>query len=132
MTYSEFNRIERLAEQRIRDASGPLRLPVDVLDVLVSNGVREDELARIVGPRAVPAVAPAGDLTPDQSEKVARLVHVVGLAERVFGSSEKAFFWLRSPSAQLNGRLPIAYLEFESGARFVEEMLVQIDHGMVA
>lgn len=53
--------------------------------------------------------------------------HVIELANRVFGDSEKAGKWLDRPRLQLGGRAPRDLLATEDGARRVEELLAQID-----
>ncbi len=61
-----------------------------------------------------------------------RSERVIALAERVFGDKGKALRWLRQPKRALDGATPLASLGSEAGAQAVEEMLYQIQHGMVA
>ncbi len=74
----------------------------------------------------------AGTLTPDQSDKLARVARVVAKAEKTFGNKEKARRWLRRPTAPLNNEEPLKLLDTEAGARMVEDLLVRIDHGIAA
>jgi putative toxin-antitoxin system antitoxin component (TIGR02293 family) len=130
MSTNPFGRIEKLAEQTMLRRPAGFELPAETITEMVSHGVMEEEIRQIV---AAPAeLAGRMQLTPEQSDRAARLAHVISFAERVFGSRDKAFFWLRLPSEQLEGRTPISYLSTETGARFVEEMLVRIDHGIAA
>lgn len=124
-----FDEIDAFAEAGIRADPAAFALPANVVESMQRGGVKRDEIEKIVRPRDV-----AGDvlLSADETERVARLAHVISLAQRVFGSDQKAFLWLRTPSAQLDGKPPIDWLTRESGARFVEEMLIRIDHGIAA
>jgi putative toxin-antitoxin system antitoxin component (TIGR02293 family) len=70
-------------------------------------------------------------LTADESDCLVRLARILLLAEDVFGERTKAISWLMSgPNAALAGESPISVLATETGARLVETMLVQIDHGI--
>ena len=71
-------------------------------------------------------------LSVEETDKAMRLERVASQAARVFGNAEKANRWLRKPKDRLHGKTPVAFLGSESGARVVEEMLVQIDEGMMA
>lgn len=124
---SAFREIEALAQKAMRSAPEAYGIPVDCIAKMESSGIHADEIERIVGPRdfIAPRAEDSDLLSTELSDRAVRLARIVSLAERVFGSSEKAFFWLRSPSEQLDGT-PIGYLTTETGARFVEEMLVQI------
>lgn len=70
-------------------------------------------------------------MTNEMIEKAAWLARVDCLATNVFGDPAKAYRWLRKPKQALGGETPLAYLATEEGARVVEEMLHQIDHGIV-
>jgi putative toxin-antitoxin system antitoxin component (TIGR02293 family) len=54
------------------------------------------------------------------------------MAEQVFGERERALRWLRAPKRRLGGRSPLDATASDVGARMVEEMLHQVDHGLVA
>lgn len=70
-------------------------------------------------------------LTVEETDKAVRLARVDKLAAKVFGDAEKAHRWLRKPKSSLSGETPLAYLSTEAGARAVEDMLHQIDHGIL-
>ena len=70
-------------------------------------------------------------LTVEESDHVLRLVRVLSAAEAVYGSRERALGWLRRTHPRLDGRTPLSLLRTDTGSRIVEEMLVQIDEGMV-
>jgi len=71
-------------------------------------------------------------LTPDESDKLARLVRIYDLTVQVFGDREKAIRWLNHPKQRYDARTPLQMLRTELGGRMVEEMLIQIDEGMFA
>ena len=77
-------------------------------------------------------VASKEPLTVEETDKALRLQRIAGLADRVFGNPAKAHRWLRQPKNLLNGTTPLAFLASETGARAVEQMLYQIEHGMFA
>jgi putative toxin-antitoxin system antitoxin component (TIGR02293 family) len=61
-----------------------------------------------------------------------RVARVLALSEDVFADRAKAVAWLRRPKAGLGGKAPLAALATDTGARLVEAMLIQLDHGMTA
>ena len=69
-------------------------------------------------------------LSVEESDRVIRLIRVVSAAETVYGSRERALAWLRRPHPRLDGRSPLSLLRTDTGARIVEELLIQIDEGM--
>jgi putative toxin-antitoxin system antitoxin component (TIGR02293 family) len=54
------------------------------------------------------------------------------MAEEAFGETERAWHWLRKPKRRFDGKTPVEMLATEAGARLVEEMIGQIDHGIFA
>lgn len=71
-------------------------------------------------------------LTPDESDKLVRLVRIYDQAVQVFGDRDKAIQWLNRPKKRFDERAPIQMLRTDLGGRMVEEMLGQIDEGMFA
>jgi putative toxin-antitoxin system antitoxin component (TIGR02293 family) len=71
-------------------------------------------------------------LSPDESDKLARLVRIFDHAVRVFGDTDRARTWLQQPKRRFDNRSPLAMLRTEVGARLVEEMLGQIEYGIFA
>ena len=69
-------------------------------------------------------------LTVEESDRVLRVIRLLSQAEAVYGSRERAFGWLRRPVARLQNRAPLDLMRTDTGARIVEELLVQIDEGM--
>lgn len=71
-------------------------------------------------------------LSPDESDKLARLVRVFDQSVSIFGDAEQARKWLNRPKKRFDGRTPLHMLRTDFGGRMVEEMLGQIDEGMFA
>lgn len=110
------------------------RLPLGVVDSLTSNGVSQEEIYSLIVPRRtlVHRKTRSERLSHDESDRAVRLARITSLAEEVFGDEAKAGRWLRKPKTRFDGRAPLDLLRTESGARLVEEMLLQLDYGMVA
>ena len=54
------------------------------------------------------------------------------MAEQVFGEPVRAWRWLRKAKRRFEGKTPVEMLATEAGARLVEEMIGQIEHGIFA
>lgn len=119
-----FQEIEQLTGQRFP-------LPYASIDELRARGFTGEELYSIVAPRRTLARRKerGEDLTVAESDRVLRIQHISGMADRVFGSHEKAQRWLREKSRVLN-EAPLVLLQSETGARLVEEELHRIDYGV--
>jgi putative toxin-antitoxin system antitoxin component (TIGR02293 family) len=106
-------------------------LPCDSVDALKARGFTSEELYAIVAPRRTLARRKerGEDLTIGESDRVLRIQHISGMADRVFGDHEKAQRWLRERSRVLN-EVPLVLLRSETGARLVEEELHRIDYGI--
>src|SRR5215469_16972407 len=66
----------------------------------------------------------------EESDRVVRFIRALSLSETVYGGRERALAWLRKPHPRLDGRTPLSLLKTDTGARIVEELLIQIDEGM--
>jgi putative toxin-antitoxin system antitoxin component (TIGR02293 family) len=73
-----------------------------------------------------------GQLTPAESERVARLASVIALAEYVWNNADDARQFLLTPHPELGDRPPIEEAVDHFGARHVEEILHGILHGLPA
>jgi putative toxin-antitoxin system antitoxin component (TIGR02293 family) len=71
-------------------------------------------------------------LTIGETDRALRLARATTEATRIFGDADKAARWLRKPNASLGGQTPLSLLRTETGAKAVEESLIQIDHGIFA
>jgi putative toxin-antitoxin system antitoxin component (TIGR02293 family) len=68
-------------------------------------------------------------LTVAESDRLFRLVHIVTMAEVLFGNRKKARRWLSKSKERFSGEKPIALLSTSQGTRLVEEMLIQVSEG---
>jgi putative toxin-antitoxin system antitoxin component (TIGR02293 family) len=129
---------------RLKPFTTTLRLNVQA----VESGVPIASMANFVSASGVPLkdlydiVIPARTLkhrrarreplSPDESDKFARVVRIFDHAIRVFASPERARAWLDEPKRRFASRTPMQMLRTETGARLVEEFLGQIEYGMFA
>ena len=90
-----------------------------------------DELtARLGLSRATIAQRKAtGRLTTDESGKVVCFARLLGHAVHLFGDLEEARQWLKTPQRGLHGAVPLDYAKTDLGAREVENLLTQLNHG---
>lgn len=131
---------ERVLRQEIRtdlELVVALRqgLPPEAVEALLSGGgFSLEELYRLVIPRRTLALRRQKEqlLTPEESDKLARIARVLGSAEETFQNVGKANRWLRKPNRGLGGQIPLELLATEAGARLVEQALGRIAHGIFA
>lgn len=109
-------------------------LPTTVVDDLLAQGhLTLAELDRVVMPRkTLYHRRKLGRLTPEQSDRLLRVVRLLALAEETFGSRDKAATWMRRPTRPLAGERPLDLMDTDAGARQVEELLGRIAHGIAA
>lgn len=107
-------------------------LSVKDLEAAWSPRFAASEIEELVIPRRTLARRKASStmLSPDEVDRALRLARIQTKADRVFGEADRASLWLRSPNKRLSGQSPLQVLKNEAGAMLVEEMLVQIDHGI--
>lgn len=114
----------------------PIRrgLDVDVVDRAVDDGrISLAELDRLVIPRKTLSHRRLmGSLTPEQSDRLGRLLRTIDMAEDTFGGRARAHTWLRRPTPLLDGESPLDRLDTDLGTRQVEAILLRIDHGVAA
>jgi putative toxin-antitoxin system antitoxin component (TIGR02293 family) len=68
-------------------------------------------------------------LGPQASQTAARLMHVLSVAERVWGNETDAAEWLNGPHPELHGATPFSLLKTEAGGRAVEALLGALEFG---
>ena len=110
------------------------RLPPTAIKALVRGGLSDLEAYQLIVPRRTLAhrIAKHQRLSREESDKAVRVARITAMAEQVFGEPERAWRWLRKPKQRFNGKTPIDMLATEAGARLVDEMIGQIDHGIFA
>lgn len=129
--FRELRRIEKDAQRSATLNPKGFRLERKIIDLLKEVGLNDLEIETVIFYDHKP-----GDdirtLTREESDRAFRLARIIQIAERVFGSHQKAFLWLRLPNEVLSMSTPIASLETETGSRVVEELLMRIDYGIAA
>lgn len=110
------------------------RLPAAAIKALVRGGLSDAEVYRLIVPRRTLAhrIAKHQPLSKGESDKAVRVARISAMAEQVFGEPERAWRWLRKTKRRFDGKTPVEMLASEAGARLVEEMIGQIDHGIFA
>lgn len=90
------------------------------------------ELARVVRipKRTLTRRKKDGGRRPDESERALRLLRLVRHAEAVFGTTEDARTWMHIPNMALGDEPPLQFADTEPGARRVDQLLGQIEHGV--
>jgi putative toxin-antitoxin system antitoxin component (TIGR02293 family) len=109
-------------------------LPVALVDDLMAEGLLSaGELDRLAVPRKTLAHRRRlGRLSPEQSDRLFRLLRVIAHARTAFGAGDKAARWLRRPTRALDGSAPLDLLDTDIGAQRVETLLGRIEHGIAA
>lgn len=108
-------------------------LPARAVDEVLAAGLLEPaELYDLVIPRRTLARRKEADqpLTPEESDRLTRVVRVLTRAEEAVGDVENARTWLRTENRALRGTRPLDLLESDAGARMVEAVLGRIEHGV--
>ncbi|MCL2898987.1 type II RES/Xre toxin-antitoxin system antitoxin [Brenneria tiliae] len=110
-------------------------LPVDVLDNIRHwSAMSKADIMRVTGinERNVARRKNAGkNLSPDESERVARFVRVMDAAVRLFdGNKEDAYRWLSLPVKGLGHVAPMSLISTESGALEVLDLIGRLEHGV--
>lgn len=128
--------VRGLADLRAEIAKG---LPVAALQKTVEHvypnrgpAERKRLLHRVVAEGTYKRRSKAGRLTPVESERTARLAHVIAVAEYVWRDRDGAREFLTARHPELGDQPPIEVAVDEFGARHVEEILMGILHGMPA
>lgn len=72
-------------------------------------------------------------LSTEQSDRVMRVAEIYAHAADVFGGHEPAKQWMQRTNPRMpDGRTPEEMLATSYGARYVDDILVQVEHGITA
>jgi putative toxin-antitoxin system antitoxin component (TIGR02293 family) len=130
-------RFAGLPANRGRELTQILRegLPVAVLDSIHTwSEMSKADILRVTGinERNIARRKSAGrPLTPDESERIARLVRVMDSAVELFaGDKTAAYHWLSHPVKGLGNISPLALVTTESGALEVMDFIGRLEHGV--
>jgi len=69
-------------------------------------------------------------LSPEESDRLVRLVRVLTRARAVLGQEGSAMTWMRTPNRALGGRMPLTLVDTDLGTLQVEQVLGRIEHGV--
>jgi len=98
-----------------------------------ASGLRRRRLAEIiaVGERTLDRRQKEKRLHPGESERLYRLASLYRLATELFnGDREAAGRWMEAPRPALGGESPLDLARTEVGARRVETLIGQLEHGV--
>lgn len=107
--------------------------PVGAVEELLASGVidRGDLFELVIPQRTLSHRRAKGqDLTPEESNRLARVAGIVLRTLELFETPEVAARWLRRPNRALGGERPLELLASDAGARAVEQVLGRIEHGV--
>jgi len=106
-------------------------LPVGTLEQLKLLGeLSEQELGVVIPRRTLSHIRKAERLSPEQSDRVARVAAVFGLAHRTLQDRAKGNDWMRRPNRALDAHTPLSMLRTAAGAKLVEQILGRIAFGV--
>lgn len=94
-------------------------------------GVSEPKLMRVVdvNERTAQRRREQGALSPEESDRVARVARVTQRAIDALGDAGRAKVWLARPNRALRGLPPLDLLGSDAGAELVADELGRIEHG---
>jgi putative toxin-antitoxin system antitoxin component (TIGR02293 family) len=72
---------------------------------------------------------PARRLDEAASDRIVRIVSTVAEAAEIFGDSDKAIAWFKTPSPALNAQQPLELMTSDPGATIVRDELNRIRYG---
>lgn len=85
-----------------------------------------------IAPRTLARRKVEKQLSPIESDRLYRIAYILHLAASTLGSVEKARAWLQRKNRALGGLSPLSLVDTEIGERKVEEVLLQLSHGIYA
>ncbi len=97
-------------------------------------GISSRELADVaqITPRTLARRKSAGRMQPDESDRLVRMARVFSRAIGLYsGNEDLARAWMMRPRRALGGPSPFEMARTEVGAREVEKLIHQIEHGVV-
>lgn len=98
-----------------------------------ATGLSRPQLAKLlaVGERTLDRRQKEKKLHAEESERLCRLANLYRLAIELFnGNTEAAGRWLQTPRPALGGEVPLDLARTEVGARRVETLIGQLEHGV--
>lgn len=71
-------------------------------------------------------------LSPIESDRLYRVIRIYSLATRALEDADAARKWLTRPQRGLGNRIPIDMIQTEAGTKEVENLLGQIEYGVIS
>jgi putative toxin-antitoxin system antitoxin component (TIGR02293 family) len=108
-------------------------LSVDVFKTVAANLEMSDrQLAGVlkIPDRTLDRRLKHGVLSPEESDRLARVAKILQRAHEVFGNAEKARGWMNTRLAAFEGETPLQRADTSLGASQVEDVLGRIDYGV--
>ncbi len=126
---------EHYADWDLPTAAGRVAegLPVGVLYTIQNRlDLSNQELAHavMISPRTLTRRKKEHRLPPDESERAYRVARLTEIAADVLGSTDDAREWMKEPNYALGDQVPLEVARTEPGAKLVERVLRQIEHGI--
>jgi len=69
-------------------------------------------------------------LSPEQSDRLARIKRIYDFATEMIGDEEHARGWLQDQNRALAGAIPLDLLDTDAGTQLVEAVLIRISDGI--
>lgn len=111
LSYSALERLQKAIDLSLKQMAEQLRIP----------------------PRTLSRRREQGKLEPDESDRLLRLSRIFAKTLGLFeGDTDAAKRWLRTPQRALADSPPIEFARTEVGAREVENLIGQLEHGIPA
>ena len=108
-------------------------LSTDVLKTVAANLEMSDrQLAGVlkIPDRTLDRRLKHGVLSPEESDRLARVAKILQRAHEVFGNADKARGWMNTRLAAFDGETPLQRADTSLGASQVEDVLGRIDCGV--
>lgn len=85
-----------------------------------------------IAPRTLARRKHERQLSPIESDRLYRIAYILHLAASTLGGVDKARVWLQRSNRALGGAIPLSFIDTEIGERKVEQVLLQLTHGIYA
>lgn len=108
-------------------------LSADIIMVVQERlGLDKKGLARVLGVSVstLGRRKPGERLSPGVSERALRVARLAETAARVLGGADEARNWMKESNPALGDAQPVETARTEPGARLVERLLGEIEHGL--
>ena len=104
-------------------------------DFQEASGLSTERVARAtrIPTRTLSRRQASGRLTSEESDRLYRVARVFDLAVALFeGDADGARAWMESSQPALGGEVPLDLVATDAGARAVERLILQLEHGVFA